>query len=268
MKSASKDPDSVTESLIQLEDDVTSGINQYLGVTPSIANRKEYLAFLTASILVSLGILSFLGYIYLWPLFKPYYSYVSDKEHISGLLRTTGNWGPLVFILLQAVQVLTIFWPMPLEVVGGYLFGLPLGIFLSTLGLTFGSVMAFLLGRWLERSYLRHIVDPKNLARFHQLMKREGSLAAFIIFLVPGIPKDFVSYILGSTFMSLKFFIVAVTLFRLPSTFLLSLEGAEAAKGHYWVSLGGIGFSCFLAYLIFRYRDHLYQWIKAWHLEE
>ena len=38
--------------------------------------------------------------------------------------------------------------------------------------------------------------------------------------------------------LSLKFFVVAVAIFRLPSTFLLTLQGAEAAKGHYWLSVG------------------------------
>ena len=268
MTSDSRDPESITDSLKHIEDDLTSDVTELLGVSPSMSARKEYLAFLAASILVSLGLLSLLGYIYLWPSLQPHYSFISDKENFAGLLRAAGPWGPLVFILLEAAQVITIFWPMPLEIVGGYLFGLPLGVFFSTIGLTLGSVVAFLVGRWLARTYLPRLVHPEDLKQFHQLMKREGSLAAFIIFLVPGVPKDFVSYILGSTPMSLKFFVVAVTLFRLPSTVLLSLQGVEVAKGHYWLSVGLIGFSYFLAFLIFRYREYLYRWIKSWHLQE
>jgi len=135
-------------------------------------------------------------------------------------------------------------------------------------GLTLGAVVAFLLGRWLEKTYLRRIVDPVKLKRFRTLMKREGALAAFLIFLIPGVPKDFVSYALGFTPLSLKFFVVAAAIFRLPSTFLLTLQGAEAAKGNYWVSLGLLGCNYLLAVLIYRYREYLYQWIKAWNLEE
>ncbi|MEJ2070433.1 MAG: VTT domain-containing protein [Syntrophobacterales bacterium] len=268
MKSESQDSESITESIQQIEDNLRSDITEYLGVGPSMSGRKEYLAFLAASILVSLGILSLLGYIYLWPLAKPYYAVISDKENIGRLLKATGHWGPLVFILLEAGQSITIFWPMPLEIAGGFLFGLPLGVFFSTIGLTLGSVVAFLVGRWLARTYLPRLVRPEDLQKFHQLMKREGSLAAFIIFLIPGVPKDFVSYILGSTPMSLGFFIVAVTLFRLPSTVLLNLQGVEVAHGHYWLSVGLIGFSYFLAFLIFRHREYVYRWIKSWHLGE
>ena len=262
------DPDAVTNSVMEVKQEITTEIEEYLGLAPSIPNRKEYLLFLAAAILVSLGILFLLGEIYLWPRLQPYYSYISNKENISSVFNAAGNWAPIVFILLEALQVLTIFWPVPLEIAGGFIFGLPLGMFYSTVGLTLGSVLAFLLGRWLARTYLHRRVDAGKLQQFQQIMKREGALTAFIIYLIPGVPKDFVAYILGSTSLSLKFFVVAATLFRLPSTFLITLQGAEVAEGHYWLSVVLIGSNYFLAVLIFRYRAYLYQWIKSWHLEE
>lgn len=268
MKSEAVNSDQVTAGVTEVKDDITAGIAEYLGVGSSMANRREYLIFLAASLLVSLGILSLLGYIYLWPLLKPYYAIISDKEKVSGLFRAAGDWAPIVYILLEVGQVLTMFWPVPLEIAGGFLFGLPLGLVYSMIGLTAGAVLAFLLGRWLERTYLRRIIDPKKLQGFRKLMKREGALAAFIIYLVPAVPKDFVSYALGFTTLSLKFFVVAVAIFRLPSTFLLTLQGAEAAKGHYWLSVGLLGGNYLLAVLIYRYRKYMHQWIKAWHLEE
>ena len=268
MKSEAANSDPVTAGVQEVRDDLTAGIAEYLGVGPSMANRREYLFFLAASVLVCLGILALLGYIYLWPWVQPYYAVISDKEKISGLFRAAGDWAPIVYILLEVAQVLTMFWPVPLELAGGFLFGLTWGLVYSMIGLTTGGVLAFLLGRWLGRTYLSRIIDPGKLKSFRKLMQREGAVAAFIIFLVPGVPKDFVSYVLGFTSLSLKFFVVAVAIFRLPSTFLLTLQGAEAAKGHYWLSVGLIGGNYVLAVLIYRYREYLYQWIKAWHLEE
>jgi len=267
MKSKAVDSDQVTAGVMEVKDDLTAGIAAYLGVGSSMADRREYLIFLAAAILVSLGILALLGFIYLWPQLQPYYAIISDQKKISGLFRAAGDWAPIVYILLEVAQVLTMFWPVPLEIAGGFLFGLSLGMVYSMIGLTTGAVVAFLLGRWLERTYLSRVIDPEKLRSFRKLMKREGALAAFIIYLVPGVPKDFVSYVLGFTTLSLKFFVVAVAIFRLPSTFLLTLQGAEAAKGHYWLSAGLIGGNYVLAVLIYRYREYLYRWIKAWHLE-
>jgi uncharacterized membrane protein YdjX (TVP38/TMEM64 family) len=268
MKTEAGNADPVSAGVQEVRDDLAAGIAAYLGVGASMANRREYLIFLAASVLVCLGILSLLGYIYLWPQLQPYYAIISDKEQISGLFRAAGDWAPIVYILLEVAQVLTMFWPVPLELAGGFLFGLTWGLVYSMIGLTAGAVLAFLLGRWLERTYLSRIIDPEKLKSFRKLMHREGAVAAFIIFLVPGVPKDFVSYVLGFTALSLKFFVVAVAIFRLPSTFLLTLQGAEAAKGHYWLSAGLIGGNYVLAVLIYRYREFLYKWIKAWHLEE
>ena len=268
MASTPRNSDPVTAEVMEVKNDLTASLEGYLGVGPTMANRREYLIFMAAALLVSLGILALLGYIYLWPYFKPYYAIIADKEKICGLFRAAGNWAPLVYILLEALQALTIFWPVPLEIAGGFLFGLPWGLFYSTVGLTVGAWVAFLVGRWLERTYLRRLIDPGKLQRFRMLMKREGALAAFVIYLIPGVPKDFVSYMLGFTSLSLKFFVVAVALFRFPSTFLLTLQGAEAAKGRYWLSVGLIGGNYLLAVLIIHYREYLYGWIKAGYWEE
>lgn len=268
MESKPTNSDEVTAEVMEVKNDITAGIEEYLGIGPSMTDRKEYLFFLAAGLLVSLGIGVMLGYVYLWPHVQPYYDLITNKEQIRNFFKASGAWAPIVYMLLEAGQVLTIFWPVPMEIAGGFVFGLPLGMFYSMIGLTAGAVMAFLLGRWLEKTYLRRVIDPEKLQRFRQIMKREGALTAFIIYLIPGVPKDFVGYILGFTSLSLKFFAVAVFIFRLPSTFLLTLQGAEAAKGHYWLSVGLIGFNYFLAFLIYRYREYLYQWIKAWHLGE
>ena len=268
MKKEAVNSDPVTDGVKEVKADLTAGIAEYLGMGPSMANRREYLTFLAASLAVCLGILSLLGYIYLWPRLQPYYAVISDKQQIGGLFRAAGDWAPIVYMLLEVAQVLTMFWPVPLELAGGFLFGLTWGLVYSMIGLTAGAVLAFLLGRWLERTYLSRIIDPEKLKSFRKLMQREGAVAAFIIFLVPGVPKDFVSYALGFTALPLKFFVIAVAIFRLPSTVLLTLQGAEAAKGHYWLSAGLIGGNYVLAVLIYRYREYLYRWIKVWHLEE
>ena len=55
MKSEAVNPDPVTAGVMEVKDDLTDGITEYLGVGPSMANRREYLIFLAASLLVSSG---------------------------------------------------------------------------------------------------------------------------------------------------------------------------------------------------------------------
>ncbi len=231
-------------------------------------DRGEYLFFLAASWLFLLGLVVILSYL----MFAPWWSWVfqvlTDKEKIAGLVQSMGSWGPVVFILIQAVQVLLIFVPGPVEVAGGFLFGLPLGILYSTIGLGLGSIAAFSLGRWLERHWLSEVVPPQQLKRFRMLMKRQGILTVFIIFLIPGAPKDLFCYLLGLTRMSWHYYLMVVTIARLPSTIMSALQGSQAQKGNYYLTVVLWVVSLGIAALLYKYRENLYQWTSRWHQEE
>ena len=244
-----------------------SDLAVFLGARPDMADRDEYLFFLTASMVFSLGVLGFLGYIYLDPVRERLYQIVLDRERIRAVMNGAGSWAPFLFILVQAVQVVLMLWPVPLEIAGGFLFGLPLGLLYSTTGLALGSLVAFLLGRWLERRIIARM-KPQTIQRFRRLSKREGTLAAFLIFLIPGFPKDFVCYFLGATRLSLPFFLVISSLLRLPSTLFFTLQGAEVYEGRYGVTLGLVTLYLGLAFILFRKREALYRWVGQWHLEE
>ena len=68
-----------------------------------------------------------------------------DKRFLKHTLREWGVVAPVIFIGLQALQVVVVVAPIPGEVtgiLGGYLFGEWLGFLHSTIGLTLGSVAA------------------------------------------------------------------------------------------------------------------------------
>ena len=102
-------------------------------------NRKEYLCFLTASVVFILGTLGFLGYIYLEPLRRNLALAVLEPERLRAALELSGPWAPLAFIVLQALDAVILVWSLPLEVAGGFLFGLPLGVLYSALGHALGT---------------------------------------------------------------------------------------------------------------------------------
>ncbi len=245
-----------------------SALEAFLGARPDMPDRGEYLFFLTVSLVFLLGMLAVLGYIYLDPVLERLYQVILDRERIRAVMTRAGSWGPFLFIMAQALQVVTMFWPVPLEIVAGFLFGLPLGILYSALGLALGSMLAFLLGRWLERKFIARLVHPEKMKLFRRLLRREGTLTAFLIFLIPGVPKDIVCYLLGLTRMSLVIFLIGATLARLPGILLFTMQGAQVYKGHYGITLGLVALYLGVAFLVYRHREALYQWISQWHPEE
>jgi len=225
--------------------------------------------YVTGAAVLGLG-LFFLGF-YLrelwWHHFLPYYYWLhnllSDKEKIRALVKSWGAWGPLLYILLQAGQV--IFAPLPGETTGGlmsgFLFGAGLGVVYSLIGLVLGSAIAFLLGRWLEEHVVTRWVSPPVMERFRFIMERQGALISLLLFALPYFPKDYVCIILGLSGMPLRVFLVVVTVGRFPATLLFNLQGAQLYAGNYSSFFILVGVFAVLAVILFFLRDTLYRWL-------
>ena len=126
--------------------------------------------------------------------------------------------------------------PIPGEatgLLGGYLFGLTLGFVYSTIGFALGTMTAFWLGRWLGAPFVARYMRAHVAERFRFIVEAEGAVVAFVIYLVPGFPKDIVSYLFGISAMPAWIFALVSTLGRMPGTWVLSAQGARVATGQY-----------------------------------
>ena len=157
-----------------------------------------------------------------------------DKHFLKQTLREWGILAPVIFVALQALQV--IIAPIPGEVtgiLGGFLFGQWLGLVYSTIGLTLGSVAAFGVGRWLGTHYVRTLASPETWNKLGFIIEAEGAMLCFIIYLIPGLPKDMVCYLFGMSPMPFWVFALVSALGRMPGTWVLSAQGAHTAAGDY-----------------------------------
>lgn len=187
----------------------------------------------------------------------------ADKEQVRIWLESWGPLAPLVFILVQALQLVVA--PIPGEVTGflaGFLFGVPGGFVYATLGIVLGSTLFFLIGRWLEVLLIEKWIRQETLEKFNFLIEREGALGAFILFLIPGAPKDYLCFILGLSRMPLKMFLLLMTVGRMPATFLLTLQGAQVYQGNYLVSVWLMILPVSAAGMLLMYRKKFYRWLR------
>jgi len=188
---------------------------------------------------------------------------VKDPEQVRTLLRSWGPIGaPMAFISIQILQV--IFAPFPGEAsgfVGGYVFGTLPGFVYSSIGLTTGSLINFILARILGRRYVRKWVPAHYLSRFDSLAKRQGAIVFFLFFVVPGFPKDYLCIFLGLTNLSARVFILMAAIGRMPGTLMLSLQGAQVFHKDYPTLILLMALS--LAFLIpaYCFRQRIYAWI-------
>jgi uncharacterized membrane protein YdjX (TVP38/TMEM64 family) len=145
-----------------------------------------------------------------------------------------GPLAPIIFIVLQVLQV--VFAPIPGEatgVLGGYLFGAGPGFLYSSIALTIGSGIAFAIGQLLSSVIKRRYKETKFYQRFNHLVYKGDFVVPFVLFLLPGFPKDLLSYLLGLSFMPFKVFLFIAGVARMPGTLMLSLQGAKVYEEAY-----------------------------------
>jgi len=187
-----------------------------------------------------------------------------DKRFLKHTLREWGILAPVIFIGMQALQV--IIAPIPGEVtgiLGGYLFGEWMGLFYSTIGLTVGSLTAFAVGRWLGAHYVQRLVSPEIWRKLGFIVEAEGAIICFVIFLIPGLPKDMTCYLFGLSPMPFWVFAVVSTLGRIPGTWILSAEGAHTAAGDYVEVILLAALAVAVALPLYYYRSSLVEWFRG-----
>lgn len=181
-----------------------------------------------------------------------------DKERIRDFLASLGPLSFLGFIALQTAQV--VFSPIPGEVtglLGGFLYGPLLGVILSTIGLTIGSYIAFALSRALGRPFVEKFVSAGALRRFDYLLHHRGAFLIFLLFLIPGFPKDYLCYILGIGHLSTSQFLIIGGTGRLFGTILLTLGGTYIRNHQYMHFFFLAGTAILVVLLAMAYRDKI-----------
>ncbi len=181
---------------------------------------KKSAAAILSVISVLTCVLSILGFIWLKVRF-------SNADAIRLWVGEHYALGVLLMILLCAVQVVVALIPGELvEIAAGYAFGGWWGSLICTVGIMIGSITAIFLARrfgrrLVESLYPREKIDA--LPILNDTKKRNAMV--FLLFLIPGTPKDLFTYVVGMTGMSVPSY-VALTMFaRFPSIVISTLGG-------------------------------------------
>ena len=198
--------------------------------TTSLVLRVLMYLFLIALIL-------FILHLYIeggWREIIDFYKYFLNAKRIEAFVSSFGPFAAVVFVVLQALQV--VFAPIPGEltgVVGGVLFGNIKGTIFSTIGLTVGSVLAFEIARLFGLRFVEKVVKKEYISKFNDFVTHKGLYISYILFLIPGFPKDSLCYLLGLTRMKRLDFFLMTFLGRLPGTVILTFQGTALKDARY-----------------------------------
>ncbi len=215
---------------------------------------------------ILVGFIFFFVYQYnsrIWVQVVKLYNLYQDQQEFKKTISSYGAYGPLAYILLQVLQV--VIAPIPggaIEFLGGVLFGVKAGFIYSMIGLTLGSWLAFSLARIFEKVAVEKFVSEQTMKKFDYLVEHQGAILSFILFLIPGFPKDALCYILGLTPMHLGIFLIISIVGRIPGTLIATLQGTKAIEHQYMPFLILLGLSALVILIFCIYHEEIHNWVK------
>jgi uncharacterized membrane protein YdjX (TVP38/TMEM64 family) len=187
----------------------------------------------------------------------------ANPDNLKTLLSSYGVLGILIFILIQIIQVIIAFLPGELtQLAGGYIYGTFMGTLYSMTGITLGSIIVFFTSRFLGDSLLNLFMSKERFEKFSFLINSPKSeMIMFILFLIPGMPKDSLSYLAGITPVKPVNFLVVSSLARFPALFVSSYVGANLQQGNFTTVIIVILISCSLIAAGFFMKDKIFGYL-------
>lgn len=157
----------------------------------------------------------------------------TSSDQLSYIISKAGLWGPLLFILLQIIQVIIPILPGGVSCVAGVIiFGPLYGFFYNYMGLVIGSIINFALARYYGKFFIQTVVSHNTYEKYIGWLdkgKHFDKFFALAIFM-PIAPDDFLCMLAGLTKMTYKRFITIITLGKPISLFIYSMGLSSALK--------------------------------------
>ena len=213
--------------------------------------KKSRIILLIAVILFATLIVVLVG--------KPMIRFISDPEAFRAWVDSKGIVGIIIFMVLNIIQVILAIIPGgPFEIAAGYAFGVIKGSILCDIAMTAGSMIIFFLVRKFGMRFIELFVDREkveNLAILKTNQKKNALL--FLFFLLPGTPKDLLSYAVGLTDIKFSTWLLINLIGRFPAILLSAMSGSSLVEKRYEYFAIFMGIILFF-YLIgaFIYRRH------------
>ncbi len=184
---------------------------------------------------LGLGLFLVLFVLVAWYAGRPLVAFASEPELFQQWVDSQGLLAPVLFMGMVILQVVVAVIPgEPLEIAAGYAFGALEGTVLCVLGTLIGGVLVFLLVRRFGAQAVEVFFDLEKFRslRFFQ-DRRRLTFWVFLVFFLPGTPKDVLCYFVGLTDMRLRTWILVSAVARIPSIITSTVGGSALGMGEY-----------------------------------
>lgn len=166
---------------------------------------------------------------------QPLLKFASEPEKFRQWIASYGIWSRVVYVGLIVLQVLIAIMPgEPFEIAGGYIFGVWEGTLLCLLAEAIGSIIVFSVVKKFGQGIIEVFFKKEDIEKMEFLKKPEKlKTLAFVLFCIPGTPKDLIAYMMGLTAIDIKSLFWINLLARIPSVISSTYAGSALEQRNY-----------------------------------
>ena len=188
------------------------------------------------------------------------------RDEFSSWITSLGIAGIIVFFGIQLLQNMTALIPIggPLQVIAGAAYGLWGGFLILMASYIVSTLIIFFLVRRFGSSIIIRLFGADVINNL-EFMKNEKntSFVIFILFFIPGLPKDAMTYIAATTKIPLTQFLPLAVIARFPAMFSGALMGDAAMQGN-WILFAAIfGFTGLAGILGIQFRSRIMKYLSS-----
>lgn len=168
-------------------------------------------------------------------LYEPMMNFLKDPETLKKHLESYGIFGGFILVLVMTLQVVFVFLPGEIvEVLAGFIYGPMEGMLLCLLGAALGSTIIYMFVRKLGIKFIDKLLGKGKLEEVSFLRNNDKlDVLIFIIFFIPGTPKDIITYFIPLTDMKLSKFFIITSIARIPSVISSTIGGNALGLAQY-----------------------------------
>ena len=150
-----------------------------------------------------------------------------------------GFWGVLALFGIQVLQIVIAIIPgEPIEIIAGVMYGTWGGLAICLSGILISNIIIYYLIRKLGKKAIDKVIKKEESLKYNFIFKENNiNYLLFLLFFIPGVPKDVLVYLSPFTKVKpLDFFLIA-TFARIPRIITSTWAGSNISDGNLLMSV-------------------------------
>lgn len=182
------------------------------GIVSLFLGRKS-IAKILLSVLLLVAFFATTAYVLLK---TGFFEVFNDEKKLQEYLQKAGIWMPILYVLLQFLQVVLLPIPSLVSTLAGIaLFGPFWTTVYSFVGIMAGSLLAFYIGRRWGQKTVAWAIGKETLLKWQKKLKGKDNVFLSAMFILPLFPDDVLCFLAGLSSMSTRYFVILISFSRL-----------------------------------------------------